>query len=96
MQIVSNGDNLHEISCPAFRGKQENIINFLSAELIQKVLKVKVTDYIWKICRSFEKGDLFCGRNLLPPPTSIWAFQKRELVKGKSLLHLGEFSLCQS
>ena len=38
MQIVSNGDNLHEMSNPVFWGK--NIINLLSAEFAQRVVKV--------------------------------------------------------
>ena len=42
MQIVSLGDNLHEMSEPAFWEKnKKNIINLLSAELTQSVVKVK-------------------------------------------------------
>ena len=42
MQIVSNGDNLHEISNPVFWGKKEkNIINLSSAEFALRVVKVK-------------------------------------------------------
>ena len=38
MQIVSNGDNLHEMSNPEFLGKKKkkNVINLLSAELARK------------------------------------------------------------
>ena len=32
MQIVSNGDNLHEMSNPVFWEKLNNITNLLSAE----------------------------------------------------------------
>ena len=38
MQIVSNGDNLHEMSDPVF---WKNIINLLSAEFAQRVVMVK-------------------------------------------------------
>ena len=42
MQIVSSGDNLHEISDPVFREKlRKNIISLSSAELAQMVVKVK-------------------------------------------------------
>ena len=44
MQIVSNGDNLHEMSNPIFlfSGKnQKSIINLSSAELAERVIKVK-------------------------------------------------------
>ena len=40
MQIVSDGNNLHDIS-NLFSGKnKKNVINFSSAELAQRVLKV--------------------------------------------------------
>ena len=42
MQIVSFGDNLHEMSNPIFLESRENIINLPSAELAQKVVKVKL------------------------------------------------------
>ena len=45
MQIVSNGDNLHEISNPVSGENKENIINLLSAELDQKVVKIKQADF---------------------------------------------------
>ena len=38
MQIVSNGDNWHEISKHVF---WENIINLSTAELAQKMVKIK-------------------------------------------------------
>ena len=42
MQIVSLGDNLHEISIPIFIQKSEkNKLELLSAELAQRMLKVK-------------------------------------------------------
>ena len=43
MQIVSNRDNLHKMSDPVFlkkkKIKKKNIINVLSAELAQRVVK---------------------------------------------------------
>ena len=42
MQIVSNGDNLHEMSNPVFRGK----IKTSSAELAQKVVKVGLNNIL--------------------------------------------------
>ena len=41
MQIVSNGDNLHEMSNPVSGINMKNIINLSSAELAQRVVKVK-------------------------------------------------------
>ena len=40
MQIVSNGDNLHEMSNPVFREIKKKIINLSSAELVKGVVKV--------------------------------------------------------
>ena len=40
MQIVSNGDNLHEMSI-VFSRKNKKNINLLSAEFAQRVEKVK-------------------------------------------------------
>ena len=41
MQIVSNGDNLHEMSNPVFlEKKSENFINLSSAEFAQRMIKV--------------------------------------------------------
>ena len=42
MQIVSYGDNLHEMSNPIFWKKIRNIINLSSAENGQRVVKVKL------------------------------------------------------
>ena len=42
MQIVSIGDNLHEMSNPVFWKNKKKFINMLSAELAQKVVKVKM------------------------------------------------------
>ena len=39
MQIVSNGDNLHEMSIPVFRGNKTNMTNLSSAELVQRVIR---------------------------------------------------------
>ena len=42
MQIVSNGDNLHEMSNPVcWEKNKKSIIDLLSAELAQGVVKVK-------------------------------------------------------
>ena len=41
MQIVSIGNNLHEMSNPVFWEKSGKITNLLSAELAQRVVKVK-------------------------------------------------------
>ena len=43
MQIVSNGDNLHEMSNPVFWEKKniKNITKMLSAGLTQRVVMVK-------------------------------------------------------
>ena len=42
MQIVSNGDNLHEMPNPVFWEKiRKNIISLSSTELAQTVVKVK-------------------------------------------------------
>ena len=41
MQIVSNGDNLHEISNPVFWEKnKKNVISLSSVEFTQRVVKV--------------------------------------------------------
>ena len=56
MQIVSNGDNLHEMSDPVFWGKKENILNFWSAGLARRVVKTIVSGYAWQILPSFVKG----------------------------------------
>ena len=40
MQIVSNGDNLHEMSNPVFSGNKKNVSSLSSAELAQRVVKV--------------------------------------------------------
>ena len=44
MQIISIGDNLHEMSNPILREQnKKNVINLSSAELAQQVLKVNYT-----------------------------------------------------
>ena len=45
MQIVSSGDNLHEMSNPVTGKNKKNIINLSSAENAQRVVKVKV---LWR------------------------------------------------
>ena len=47
MQIVSNGDNLHEISNTVFSGKKKNITNVSVAELAQSVVMVNTYAYTW-------------------------------------------------
>ena len=42
MQIVSLGDNLHEMSNPVFWENKKNIINLPSAESAQRVVKVNI------------------------------------------------------
>ena len=51
MQIVSNGDNLHEMSNPVFWENKKNIINLSSAELAQKSVKFK-----WKFQPSYKNS----------------------------------------
>ena len=43
MQIVSNRDNLHEMSNPDLWENKKNIINLSSAKYSQRVVKVKET-----------------------------------------------------
>ena len=40
MKIVSNGDNLHEMSNPVLGKKKKNITALSSAELAKRVVKV--------------------------------------------------------
>ena len=57
MQIVSNGDNLHEMSNPVFYKKKskKNVINLLSAEIFTKrVEKVKQTLKAWSNCSAVQ------------------------------------------
>ena len=44
MQIISNGDNLHEMSNPDLWENKEHIISMLSAKYSQRVVKVKQND----------------------------------------------------
>ena len=48
MQIVSKGDTLREMPYPFFWEKKKNIINLSSAELAQKMIKVKGNRYTFK------------------------------------------------
>ena len=41
MQIVSDGGNLHEMPNPVFWENKKNAINLSSAEIAQRVVKVK-------------------------------------------------------
>ena len=45
MQIVSLGDNLHEMSKPAFWEKKKNIISLSFAECTQTVVKVNMDGF---------------------------------------------------
>ena len=48
MQIVSSGDNLHEMSNPVFwkKNNMKTIINLWSAEFAQRVVKVNYAGYL--------------------------------------------------
>ena len=46
MQIVSLGDNLHEMSNPVFWEKVRKIFQDISAEFAQRVVKVKIALFI--------------------------------------------------
>ena len=45
MQIILNGDNLHEMSTPVFLEKWEKKINSSSAEFAQTAVKVNIEGY---------------------------------------------------
>ena len=45
MQIVSLGDNLHEVSDPIFRKNKKNIVSLSSAEFALRVVSVKQKKY---------------------------------------------------
>ena len=44
MQIVSTGDNLHEMTKPVFLGKEKKYFNMPSAEKLTQCVKRKRTD----------------------------------------------------
>ena len=46
MQIVSMGDNLHEMSNPVF---WEKYFKMMSDDFAKRVLTVKVSRYLWQI-----------------------------------------------
>ena len=46
MQIISSGDNLHEMPKPVSEKNKKNIINVLAAELVQRVVMLKVPSKI--------------------------------------------------
>ena len=55
-QIVSLGDNLHGMSKPIFLEKQEIFfISLLSADVAQKVVKVKVSLKLQKLLTFFQQ-----------------------------------------
>ena len=43
MQIVSNGDNLHEMSNPVLCENKKSVTSLSSADLARRVVKVKMT-----------------------------------------------------
>ena len=45
MQIVSSGDNLHEMSKPTSVKNEKNIISLSSAEFANRVIKVNPNSY---------------------------------------------------
>ena len=51
MQIVSMGDNLHEMSNPVFCEKLENtcILNLSSAELDTRLVKFNIAVQLWTL-----------------------------------------------
>ena len=64
MQIVSLGDNLHEISNPGFWENKKIIINLSSAELAKRVVKVKML--FSEVIRRHEYGlDMQADKNSL-------------------------------
>ena len=44
MPIVSNEDNLHEMSNPVFWENKKNVMNMSSAESLLRVLCIKMAD----------------------------------------------------
>ena len=54
MQIVSLGDNLHELSNPVFLGQEnkKNIIYVSYAELAQRVVELNSEDIQWNYMHS--------------------------------------------
>ena len=58
MQIVSNGDNLHEMSNPVF-WKKEKCFEMLSAENFAQSATIKESLEIW----SYKTGGLVTGQN---------------------------------
>ena len=48
MQIVSNGDNLHEMSNPFLGTNQKHITNLSPAELAQRLVEIKSLFYGYK------------------------------------------------
>ena len=68
MQIVSKGDNLHEMSNPDFwekKKKKKNITNFLSAEFAQRV---------WRVSQSWSEKNNFYFTYQYMTVVSRWFF----------------------
>ena len=81
MQIVSSGDNLHEMSKPIFgKNRKKNIINFSSAKIAQRVFKVRLTSRPTTTSRNLkkkkkrkekkERKKVICAKEA-PEPTSL-------------------------
>ena len=60
MQIVSNGDNLHEMTNPDLWETKKNIINLSFAKHSQRVVKVKETMLLLQIDRLLNKMKIVC------------------------------------
>ena len=59
MQIVSKGDNLHEMSKPAFLKKnKKNITKLSSTELAQRMVKVNAVFLLVGIVHSFPMASI--------------------------------------
>ena len=63
MQIVTNGDNLHELSNPVSEKNKKNLLNLWSTEFAQRVVNVKLSSCLvthQSLCASLyclaEKG----------------------------------------
>ena len=66
MQIISNGDNWHEMSNPFFWENKKNIVPLSSAELAKRVVKVKWKKKKKKVCNIhviLRNGYTFKGVN---------------------------------
>ena len=58
MQIVSLGNNLHEMSEPIFSENYENVISLSSAESFQRVVAI-IDKYGSKYVGTYSENDFF-------------------------------------